>query len=225
MGTNPKTVTIYGRLSFPRWTAQEAYDRSQGSKFPAKSVAEAKPEFTLLVEDGQLAKLMDHVTNVFLPYCIEQNKKGEKSDNLSDADVKKLMDQLTAGTFADPTYNTPFKELSDKSKEMAPECVASVKCVGNAGVDLELKAIVQDESELAVPDPDQIKFPVIKPLNESVHSMYPGCYVAVTINLYAYHNGNLPGFSAGASVAIFKADAERFGGGVAVDEDAIFADD
>ena len=54
--------------------------------------------------------------------------------------------------------------------------------------------------------------------------MYPGAYVAVTLNLYAYHNGKLPGFSAGASVAVFKADGERFGGGTTVDEDEIFLD-
>jgi hypothetical protein len=54
--------------------------------------------------------------------------------------------------------------------------------------------------------------------------MYPGAYVAVTANLYAYHNGKPPGFSAGCSVAVFKADADRFGGGVAVDEDEIFMD-
>lgn len=75
-----------------------------------------------------------------------------------------------------------------------------------------------------MPDPDLLNFPVIKPINQTVHSMYPGCYVAVTLNLYAYHNGKHPGFSAGANVAVFKADGERFGGGVTIDEDEIFAD-
>jgi hypothetical protein len=54
--------------------------------------------------------------------------------------------------------------------------------------------------------------------------MYGGCYVAATLNLYAFISGKLPGFSASASVAVFKADGDRFGGGTAVDEDEIFLD-
>jgi len=83
---------------------------------------------------------------------------------------------------------------------------------------------VTSEDELLVPDPDLLTFPVIKPIGQTVHSMYPGAYVAATLNLYAYHNGKHPGFSAGASTAVFKADGERFGGGTSVDEDEIFLD-
>lgn len=220
---NPKVVTIYGRLSFPTWTAQEAFDRSQGSQYPAKDVASAKPEFTLLVEPAQLNKLRDHVLSNFFPYCVAQEQAGEKRDVLSTQEVADLTAQINKDDFAG-VYNTPFKPLSEKSVDLAPECVASVKVIGNAGTDLEQKAVVNSEAELAVPDPDILSFPVIRPINQTVHQMYPGCYVAVTLNLYAYHNGKLPGFSAGGSVAVFKADAERFGGGVAVDEDAIFMD-
>jgi hypothetical protein len=102
--------------------------------------------------------------------------------------------------------------------------VATIKVIGTKGVDMELKAIVNSEDELLVPDPDLIQFPVIKPIGQTVHSMYPGAYVAATLNLYAYHNGKLPGFSAGASVAVFKADGERFGGGATIDEDEMFLD-
>jgi hypothetical protein len=102
--------------------------------------------------------------------------------------------------------------------------VAAIKVIGSKGDNMELRAIVQSEDELLVPDPDQLTYPIIKPIGQTVHSMYPGCYVAVTCNLYAYHNGKHPGFSAGASIAIFKADGDRFGGGTAIDEDEIFAD-
>lgn len=222
---NPKAVTIYGRLSFPRFTAQEAFDKSQGSQYPAKSVAEAKPDFQLLVEQAQLDKFLGHVENEFFPYCIEQEKAGEKRDKLTAAEVKKLVDGLH-GDLADQMFNTPVKPVHDKTAPLAPECVAAIKVIGNAGTDMELKAIVNDEDELAVPDPDLI-FPPAKilPLNKTVHDMYPGCYVAVTLNLYAYHNDpKRPGFGAGGSVAVFKADGDRLGGGVAVDEDEIFAD-
>lgn len=224
MGTekNPKTVTIYGRLSFPQWTAQESYDRSQGGQFPAKSVAEAKPSFSLLVEQPQLDKLVTHSETHFLPYCIQQEQAGEKRDKLSAAEVDDLRKQLV-DPFSGP-YNTPVSAVHEKTAPLAPECVASVKCIGNAGVDLELKAIVNDESELLVPDPDLMTFPIIKPIGQTVHEFYPGCYVAATINLYAYHNGKNPGFSAGVSTAVFKADGERIGGGVSVDEDEIFMD-
>ena len=105
-----------------------------------------------------------------------------------------------------------------------PEAVATVKVIGSKGQDIELKAIVNGDDELLVPDPDLLAFPVIKPIGQTVHSMYPGAYVAATLNLYAYHNGKHPGFSAGANVAVFKTDGDRFGGGVTVDEDEIFAD-
>ena len=220
---NPKTVTIYGRLSFPVWTAKEAYDRSQSGQYPAKSIDEAQANFNLLVEQGQLDKLMNHIRDEFLPYCIEQGEKGEKRDVLSADEVKKLLAGLE-GDLADQTFNTPVKAVHEKTAPLAPEAVASIKCIGTRGQDIEQKAIVNGEDELVVPDPDLLQFPVIKPISATVHSMYPGCYVAATLNLYAYHNGKHPGFSAGANVAVFKADGDRIGGGVSVDEDEIFAD-
>ena len=218
-----KTATIYGRLSFPSFTAQEAFDRSQKGDYPAKSVAEAKPDFTLLLEQAQLDKLRNHIETEFLPYCIAQEQAGEKRDKLSASEVDDLRVQINKDDFSGP-YNTPFKALSEKSAELAPECVVAVKCIGPAGGNIELKAIVNDEAELNIPDPDILQYPVLRGLDETTHEMYPGCYVAATVNLYAYHNGKLPGFSAGVSVAVFKTDADRFGGGVSVDESEIFMD-
>lgn len=222
--TDPKKLTVYGRLSFPRWTAKEAYDASQKGQYPAKDVAEAKPEFNLILEKGQLDKFMAHVENVFFPYCVAQSNAGEKKDVLSEAEVKKLLDGLK-GDLADQIFNTPLKPVHEKTLELMPDGVASLKCIGNAGVDIEQKAIVNSEDEFAVPDPDVLNFPIVRPISQTVHSMYPGAYVAATVNLYAYHNDpKRPGFGAGARVAVFKADADRFGGGVAVDEDEIFLD-
>ena len=219
---NPKTVTVYGRLSFPTFTAKEAYDRSQKGQYPAADIASASPDFQLLLEQAQLDKLMNHVETEFLPYCVEQGNKGEKRDVLTQQEVDDLLAQLAKGY--DGVYNTPFKPVHEKTAPLAPEAVATIKVIGNRGVDIELKAIVNGEDELVVPDPDLLQFPVIKPISATVHSMYPGCYVAATLNLYAYHNGKLPGFSAGAGVAVFKADGDRFGGGVSIDEDEIFLD-
>jgi hypothetical protein len=219
----PKNVTIYGRLSFPTWTAQAAYDRSQKGQYPAADVASAAPDFQLLLEPAQLDKLRNHITGVFFPYCVQQEQNGEKRDVLSAKEVADLTAQINTADF-DGVYNTPLKPVHEKSAPLAPECVATVKVIGNRGTDIEQKAIVNSEDELLVPDADVLAFPIIRPIHQTVHSMYPGCYVAVTLNLYAYHNGKLPGFSAGGSVAVFKADGERFGGGVSVDEDEIFLD-
>lgn len=220
---NPKTVTVYGRLSFPTFTAKEAYELSLKGSYPANDIASAAPHFQLLLENGQLDKLRGFVTNTFLPYCVEQEKNGEKRDALSQKEADALLAQLDDDDF-DGAYNIPLKPVHEKTAPLAPETVATLKVTGNKGVDLDLKAIVNDEDELAVPDPDILKFPIIKPINQTVHSMYPGAYVAATVNLYAYHVGKNPGFSAGASVAVFKADGDRFGGGVMVDEDEIFLD-
>lgn len=223
MAPNPQTVTTYGRLSFPSFTVQEAYDLSLRGSYPEKSLADSRPHFQLLLEQAQLDKVRDKAIKEFLPFCVEQDARGEKRNSLTKAETDELAAQLQKPGFAGP-YNTPFKEVNEKTAPLAPEAVATLKVIGNRGVDFELKAIVNSESELAVPEPDLLAFPVIRPLHQTVHTMYPGAYVAVTLNLYAYRNGKLPGFSAGGSVAVFKADAERFGGGVAMDEDAIFMD-
>jgi hypothetical protein len=125
---------------------------------------------------------------------------------------------------ANAVVNTPFKVISEKTAVLRPDAVAAVKCIGGKGTDIELKAIVNSEAELAVPDPDILSFPVIKPIAATTHQMYAGCQVAATLNLYAYKNGKNPGFSAGVSVAVFRADDDRFGGSVGIDESEIFMD-
>lgn len=222
MAKNPKTVTIYGRLSFPNFSYQQAVARNANSKYP-KQADKVAPDFNLLVEDAQLDKLIAHVRDEFIPYCIEQGKQGAK-DGLDAKQAKKILDLLDSKDWEDQPPYIPIKTIHEKTVELAPECVANVKVGGNAGVDIELKAIVNSEDELAVPDPDLLKFPVIKPIGQTTHQMYAGCYVAATLNLYAFVSGNMPGFSASAGTAVFKADGDSFSGGVSVDEDEIFLD-
>jgi hypothetical protein len=223
MASTPKTVTVYGRLSYPTLTAQEAYERSLKGSYPAKDVASAAPDFQLLLSQGQFEKLQKHCVEVFLPYCQQQHDNGEKRDALEAKEVQQLIEGIT-GDLADQVYNSPFKLVPDKTADLAPDAVAAVKVIGPKGGDFEVKAIVNDESELAVPDPDILQFPVIKPISATTHQLYPGCLVAATLSLYAYRNGKLPGFSAGGNVAVFKADADRFGGGTDIDTDEIFLD-
>jgi hypothetical protein len=219
---NEKTVTVWGWISFPEFTAQGAYTQSQKGTYPAADVASASPNFLLLLNDTQAEKFRKHVEDVFLPYVESQHKKGEKKDALSPAEVKLLLAAIEDP--ANAVVNTPFKVISDKTAVLRPDAVAAVKCIGGKGTDIELKAIVNSEAELAVPDPDILSFPVIKPIAATTHQMYAGCQVAATLNLYAYKNGKNPGFSAGVSVAVFRADDDRFGGSVGIDESEIFMD-
>src|SRR6478752_3919377 len=147
VSTSPKQVTIYGRLSFPSWTAKEAYDLSLKGSYPAKDPADAAPHFQLLVSDAQWQKFYKHATEVFLPYCAEQAAKGEKKDSLSTAEVKQLSDGLN--DLENQTFNTPAKPVHPKSAELAPDAVATIKAIGPKGGDIDQKAIVNNESELS----------------------------------------------------------------------------
>ena len=220
---NPKTVTIYGRLSFPNFLFKQAVARNAKSKFP-KDEADVTPDFNLLVEEGQLNKLVDHIKTVFLPYCLEQHAQGQKKDALDQKQVDKILKLIDAGDWSDQPPYISIKEVSDKTAELCPEAVASIKVVGQRGVDIEQRAVVHSDDEMLVSDPDQLDWPTIKPIGQTKHQMYGGCYVGATLNLYAFLSGNLPGFSASASVAVFRADGDRFGGGTAVEEDEMFLD-
>ena len=213
-----KTVTVFGRLSFPSFTAKEAYENSLRGQYPAADEGSAAPNFMLVLADDQWQKVKAFALETFLPYCADQEQKGEKKDALSVKEVKALADGLE--DLENQTYNTPFKPVSDKTLALAPEAVAVVKCIGPKGGVIEQKAYVGAEDELVLPDAGDIKFPALYPISKTNHELYPGSYCGATLNLYAYHNGKHPGFSAGVSTIVFRADAERFGGGVTVDESA-----
>ena len=216
-------ITIYGRLSFPTFSYDQAVIKNQKSDYPKADTSQVEPDFNLVLDQAQHDKFVAHVLNEYLPFVEEQDKKKEKG-GLDPKSLAKVRALIESGDWSDQPPYIPIKEIGEKTLKLAPEGVSSLKINGNRGVDVEQKAIVNDESELVVPDPDLLKFPVIKPIHQTVHSLYAGCYTAATLNLYAYMAGKTPGFKASASTAVFKADGERFGGGVAVDEDDIFDD-
>ena len=224
MAKSPKNVTIYGRLSFPTFDYTQAVAKNAKSQWAKADPADVTPDFNLLLERAQLDKLKKHVLDEFLPYCVEQSKKGDKRDALTQAEADKIKKIVEAEDWDSQPPYIPIKTVNEKTAELAPEALASIKIVGNKGTDIQQQAIVQDENELAVPDPDRVDYPAIMPIGQTVHSLYGGCYAAATLNLYAYISGKLPGFSAAASVCVFKADGDRFGGGVSVDADEMFLD-
>ena len=226
MANNEATITIYGRLSYPIWGHAEAVARNAKGNYvlPADQVT---PEFNLLVEQAQFDRFKNHVLNVFLPYCVAQEKAGEKRNALSQADADRLIKLIESEDWdAQPPY-IPIKAVPEKTVELAPECLAMIKVKGQRSQDLEQRAIISSETEMLNPDPDLIvdeKNKKILPIGQTVHQMYPGCYVTATLNLYAFISGKLPGFSASTSIAVFKADGDRFGGGVQMDSEQMFMD-
>jgi len=226
--TKAKTVTIKGRLSFPSFTHTEAVARARRSTIPAiasKPDDKIGPEFNVLIEQDQLDKLKNHIENVFIPYVEAQAAAGEKRDVLDPKVIKKIQTKLGDEDW-DGAPHLPMKPIDPKYQDNTPECVASVKVTGRAGSSTKLLAKVTEEDQLDPLDPDVLSFPVIKPINETVFDMYPGAYVAVTLNLYAFNSStSVNGISAGGDACVYLGDleGERIGGGGGgVDEDAIF---
>ena len=217
------TVTASGRLSFPQVTAQLAYQQSQSGQYPAADVASASPNFMMLLNDKQAKKVKDALVNVYIPFCVDQHKRGEKRSALSPAHAKMILDSVEDPENA--VCNTPFKKVSDKTLELAPDTAAAIKCIGNKGVDLSLMSIIHQESELLIPDPDILTWPALVDLNRTKHQLYAGCNVRSTLGFYVYVAGKTPGVSAGVTTLVFNGDNSKFGGGVDVDMSDIFMDD
>ena len=223
---NPKQITIKGRLSFPRFTHKEAVAANDKSKFKKADPNEVSTEFNLLVEQDQLDKLKTHILDVMIPYIENQVANKEKRDALNPKLIQKIKDKIAAEDW-DGSPFLPMKVVSEKNAEVAPEAAASIKITGPKGADITLKARVEDESQLVIPDPDILTWPTIVPLDKSVFQMYAGAYVAATLNLFAFESSStINGISAGANTAVYLGNLEgaRFGGGTDVDEDDIFMD-
>lgn len=221
--TEGKTGTFTGRLSFPTLTAKAAYELSQKGSYPAASIDVASPSFQLLLNQAQMDKFIAQAQE-FLAQCAVNEAAGSKKDALTQKEVDDLVKDIT-GDLTDQRYNTPLKGVSDKTLELAPDTVAVLKVIGPKGGDVKVKAIVRQESEIAPTSDVIFTKPVILDIEETTHELYPGCVAKVTVNLYAYKNGKNPGFSAGGSIVVFSADDDRFGGGMALDEDEMFLDD
>ena len=160
---------------------------------------------------------MAHVRDVYLPYAKAQNAAGEKMDGgLDPKFITKIEKFLEAGDWDDAPPHFPVRSINPKYQDQSPECVARLELKGPKGADIKLKARVEDETQLVVPDPDLLSFPVLKPLEQTSFEMYPGAYVAATLHLYSYFSSNsIYGIGAGANVAVYMGnlEGERLGGG------------
>lgn len=227
-----KNITIRGRLSFPKFTHAEALENARKSTIAAiakkamDSPNEIPSEFNLLIERPELDKLKAHIRDLFVPYSEASfAKDGAKGrDALDPKIIKKILDKLDDEDWDGAPY-LPIKTLTAKNQESAPEAVASVKVTGPKGGDVRLEATVFSPDQLVVPDENILKWPVRRPITDTVFQPYPGAYFVATLNLFSFNiSAGSNGISAGANVAFYMGNVvgERFGGGVDVDEDAIF---
>lgn len=223
---NPQVLTVRGRLSWPTWTYAEALKRNTTSKFPKKD-EDVRPNFSLLLGDGQAGKLVNHLLTEFIPWGEAQDKAGEKS-GITPAHAKKLKKILNEADWEVDGVLGLIRAVHEKSADLAPEAVMAVSINGFKGRDLERKAIVKDEDQLKVNDGTMVIPPrgLILPVEDTKLELYPGSIVAATINLFAFTAAGNPGITASTGAAIFAADADRFGGGGGeIDEDSIFMED
>lgn len=221
---NPQEITIRGRLSWPKFTMAEALAQNATSKFPKKP-DEVKPNFNLLLLPDQQDKLITKIKDEFLPFCAARGKAGEKS-GLDAGQIKKLTRALDAAEWDVDEVLGLIKPVHEKTVELAPEAVASVKVNGFKGQDIVLKAVVRSEADLRNPTDDVIipERGMIMDVNDTTLELYPGSFVAAQINMFAFVAAGNPGITASTSTAIFVGHADRFGGGGALDEDAVFMD-
>lgn len=223
----PEDLVIRGRLSWPKFTMPEAIAFNKSSDYPKKD-EDVRPSFQLLVNSVQLEKLTTYVKDVFLPWCAEQEKAGEKASALTAAQVKKLTKIIDEADWeTDPVLGL-INKVHEKTVDLAPEAEATVKVNGFKGQDLVQKAIVRSTDQLANPHDDIIigERGLIMDIADTNLELYPGSFVIAQLNLYAFVSAGNPGISATTPAVIFAADGERFGGGAALDEDSIFlADD
>lgn len=233
----PADHIISGRLSFPSFTMDAARALNDKSKPQYKKAPEkVKPSYNLLVGQAQLNKLKKYLLDQFLPWVGERGKAGEEKNALDSVMLKKLtkiVEGLGVGDWEADTLPGFVTVVNEKTAELAPDAVASVKINGFLAQDIVQKAIVRDVSDLKLSEPDPITGytpPIIpeqgttRPIEETNFELYPGGNTATSINCYAYVTGKTPGITVtGGTAILVNTLADRFGGGSSeVDEDALF---
>ena len=222
----PQNVVVRGRLSFPSFTVLQALALNErGKPQYKKPVDKVRPSFSLVVEQAALDKLITHLVDVLLPWSEQQFAAKEKG-GLEPKLMTKLKKIIDAGDWENDPVLGLIKPVHEKTAPLAPEGVATVKVNGYAGTDIIQKAIVRELDELQNPL-DDIIIPSrgkIMPIEDTKLELYPGSIVSTEINLFPFETSGQPGITGSASTVVLVGDAERFGGGGALDEDSIFMD-
>jgi hypothetical protein len=225
-----------GRLSYHEFSAAAAHADMLTSPYAdgAKAQGASKPYANILLTETQYERIEKFLEDEFFPECNKIFKQDPAAKlAASKKETDSLLEQIQEGERS--PYNTPFSLPNEKTLALWPEAHRSIKCVGRLGVDLIQKAIVHSEDDLAkVKDPVTgdlvpinnriIAKPQILDITETDKELYSGCWVSTQMEFWLYRVGKTPGLRADITTVIFAKDDTRFGGGVPIDEDAIFAE-
>ena len=125
IATSKPSVNIKGRLSFPRFTMQEALDHNAMNTKFKKDPANVTPSFGLLLEEEQLNKVIAHLTEEFIPMAeARYNADADAKNVLRPKDSKKIIASLEARDFADQPPYIPLKPVGEKTLELMPSALA-----------------------------------------------------------------------------------------------------
>lgn len=224
-----KKHNVRGAVTYSNFTMERALASNAKSQFKKDDESKVAPDFQLLLDQVQLDKIIAHIQDVYLPEAIRRHAAGEKRDafDKKQADkIAKALDEGVAENWENAPPYLPVKKVYEKTLEVAPWAVATLKATGSQGRDIEQLARVNSEDELKVPDPNLLSFPTLKPIDQTVHELYPGAWAYATLNLSGYFQsaGNY-GISAYANTIVFLEDRDRLAGGASLDTDDIFLDD
>lgn len=226
-----KKLNIRGGVTYSDFTYDQALKSNERSdpKYKKSDLTKVAPQVQLLLDKVQRDRVIAHLRDVYVPETIKRSAAGEKKDAFEKKYADKILaalEEWSTDVVADAPPHLPIKKVYPKTLVVAPWAMATLKFTGTKEKDLELLARVNDESELKVPDPNLLTFPVLQPIGRTVHDLYPGAWAYATLNLSGFFMtpGNY-GISAYANTLVFLEDRDRLSGGAGLDEDDIFMDD
>ena len=223
---------VRGRVTYSNFTMSAAHKANSNPKlqFPKKP-EDVAPDFQLLLTQPQVERLVTAMIDAYLPEIVKRAAAGEKRNLMEKADADKVKAALEAGMEKGPEGwdvppFLPLKNVYAKTLEVVPDAWATLKVGGQKGTDLGLLARVNDEDELLTPD-DQVRvYPLLLPIGQTIHDLYPGSVAFSTIRLNAFKASKTNyGVTAYANQLVFIRDDERLGGGGDLDTDSVFLDD
>lgn len=211
-------IILQGALSFYKATAEIAFNKSQGTKYPDKDVASAKPSLVLNIDKGELKKFLEVAEHVVEnAAALSQGEYGA----LTRDDADDILAGLASQTWQSKLYQLPVKDVTEFIQDNRPDAVASLSVKGFAGGKFNEYCLALSADALV--NQGAFKGKASVPINESVHSLYEGCVVRVPVSVETYYSAK-PGVLLRASKVYFLRDDEPFGGSISGDADELLAD-
>ena len=227
--TDFKKHNARGAITYSQFTMAQALANNANRTQYKKTDDKVAPQVQFLLDQAQVDRIVAHIRDTYLPETLVRNGRGEKRDSFDQKQVTKILkalDERQAEGWQSESPFLPIKQVYKKTLEVAPWAIATLALTGTAGRDIEQLARVNDESELRVPDPNLLSFPALKPIDQTVHELYPGAWAYATLNLSGYvQSASNFGISAYSNTVVFLEDRDRLAGGMSLDESSIFMDD